>query len=73
MQYPAANKALGIHATSAEKMTAVCEALELSSLDECHPNAAETIRRRILTIDDDSLSSLLVVIMDAKIRYAAQQ
>lgn len=72
MRYPNEDKAVGISSTPEQKQAAICEALELSSLDEPHPNSAELLRRKVFPLDDESLTLLLALIVDAKTRYAAR-
>lgn len=70
MRYPNADKALSIHSTPDQKMAAVLETFELDSLDDLHPNAAEVIRRRIVMLDDDSLTAVLMAVNSAKVKFA---
>jgi hypothetical protein len=62
----------GREATYAEKEAGLLEALELKSLDQCHPNAAEILKRRLLPIESDHLLMILELIVQAKEEYAAR-
>ncbi|HEY0424004.1 MAG TPA: hypothetical protein VGC82_11840 [Rhodopila sp.] len=62
----------GREATYAEKEASLLEALELEFLDECHPNTADILKRRLLPLESDHLLMVLELIVVAKENYASR-
>jgi hypothetical protein len=60
----------GREATYAKKEAGLLEALELEFLDECHPNTADILKRRLLPLESDHLLMVLELIVVAKEKYA---
>jgi hypothetical protein len=56
----------------AEKEAGLLEALELEFLDECHPNTADILKRRLLPHESDHLIMVLELIVVAKENYASR-
>jgi len=51
-----------------DQLQRLCEALEITGLDELHPNCAELLTRKILPLDGESLGMLVGAINQAKAR-----
>lgn len=73
MKTPAENKGATMAFNENPATAKLCQALEIDSLDELHPNTREMVTRRLLVFDDTALTHLLGVIHEAKVRYAKRE